>query len=522
VPRHRRSHRRRRSLAPKSNRNTNNKRLSDVDLWLINRLKKEGPPVVFPIIVTEYAKERGISEKSARRILERRLKLLIEKGIIERLSTYPISYKLKRLPIEFFAQISLLREASDQGFDLSQALRMSETLVKRLVVLKKIDSSRPSLKILRKMGLRVITRANEYRRQALLRAQNKPSIKPGTTPHADIAFLYKENIRWWENSVLVFKDDLEQYLLMDVRTRFTDHNLVERVYKKARKALENGFSKHKDAIMITLTIPHIFPLVIALERKGKIIGFIPLQDSIISQLKKEMLAWIRKMWGSNIAQFTAYEYHKDYNLHLHIIIFGIPYLIDWSRKFGKKKEDALTYYVRKYKIELPPEAEKSQISKHIFTALLDKWLTRILTRLGSVLQINLLEAYLNYKKKHNLQGPVNEIHKIRDGKWDGQPPSDAIISYSSGAAYQKVLSPDDYVTKYLLKIYSMLTGGGGGIDEENQAKTYGYWLFGKRFNSYSRSLSPWKKFPKLTKLHFVGVFNKLDLPDYILEREVEW
>jgi hypothetical protein len=23
-------------------------------------------------------------------------------------------------------------------------------------------------------------------------------------------------------------------------------------------------------------------------------------------------------------------------------------------------------------------------------------------------------------------------------------------------------------------------------------------------------------------LHFVGVFNKLDLPDYILEREVEW
>jgi len=371
------------------------------------------------------------------------------------------------------------------------------------------------------MGLRVITRANEYRRQALLRAQNKPSIKPGSTPHADIAFLYKENIRWWENSVLVFVNDFGQTTLMDVRTRFTDEETVKRSLIKARKALENGFSKYKDAVMITLTIPHIFPLVIPLERKGKIIGYIPLQDSIITQLKKEMLAWIRKMWG-NTVQFTAYEYHKDYNLHLHIIIFGIPYLIDWSRKFGRKKEDALTYYSRKYGIELPPEAEKTEISKHIFTALLDKWLTRILTRLGSVLQINLLEAYINYKKKHNLQGPINEIHRIKDGQWVSTPPRDAIREYSSGAAYREVLAPDRYVTKYVLKIYSMLKGG-GGIDEESQAKTYGYWLFGKRFNSFSRSLLPRKKPPpKLPYWHLVGVFNKLNIPDWVINGLVSW
>jgi len=515
----------------KSNRNTDNKRLSPIDLWLIRRLAPE-EPVVLPIIINDYIRERGLLAKAkdahearkvkrnARRVIERRLKVLEQRGIIERLPTYPISYKLKHLPLEYFAQISGSHQVLGDDFDLRKSDRESETFEKRLVVLKKIDSSRPSLKILRKMGLRVITRANEYRRQALLRAQNKPSIRPGTTPHADIAYLYKENIRWWENSVLVFRDDLEQYLLMDVRTRFTDHNLVERVYKKARKALENGFSKHEDAIMITLTIPHIFPLVIPLERKGKIIGFIPLQDSIITQLKKQMMAWIRKKWGK-IKQFTAYEYHKDYNLHLHIIIFGIPYLIDWSRKTGRKKEDALTYYTRTYNIPLPPDAEKTEISKYIFTALLDKWLTRILKRIDGVLGTKLWETYLNYKKKHNLQGPINEIHRIKDGQWVSTPPRDAIREYSSGAAYREVLAPDRYVTKYVLKIYSMLKDG-GGIDEENQAKIYGYWLFGKRFNSYSRSLSPWKKFPKLTKLHFVGVFNKLDLPDYILEREVEW
>ena len=328
----------------------------------------------------------------------------------------------------------------------------------------------------------------------------------------------------WSHSVLVFMNDFEEFMISDVRTRFNDEKKAKWTYLKSKKALKIAFKKHKDAIMVTLTIPHIFPLVIPLERKGKVIGFIPLQDSIISELKNYMLDWLRQMWKDHkIETFTAYEYHKDYVLHLHVLIFGIPYLIDWERKTGRKKEDALTYYARKYQIPLPPDAKKSELSKYIFTALLDKWLQKILARFGSVLQINLLEAYLNYKKKHNLQGPVNEIHKIKDGKWDGQPPSDAIISYSSGAAYQKVLSPDDYVTKYLLKIYSMLTGGGGGIDEENQAKTYGYWLFGKRFNSYSKSLLPQKKPPpKLPYWHLVGVFNILDLPDYIKENLVSW
>jgi hypothetical protein len=353
-----------------------------------------------------------------------------------------------------------------------------------------------------------------------LRAQNKPTIKPGTTPHADIAYLYKENIRWWENSTLVLVNNAEQYLLLPVKTRFTDEKTVETALRKARKALKNGFKRHRDAIMVTLTVPHIFPLVIPLEVNRQIIGYIPLQDSIISLLKKRMMAWIRKKWGK-IKQFTAYEYHKDYNLHLHIIIFGIPYLIDWDRKTGRKKEDALTYYTRTYNIPLPPNAEKTEISKHIFTALLDKWLTEILKSIDGVLGTNLWETYLEYKKKHNLQGPVNEIHKIRDGKWDGSPPKDAFRTYSAGAAYSKAVNPDDYVTKYLTKIYSMLRGGGGGIDEEDEGKVFGYWLFGKRFNSYSRSLLPQKKAPPKAKLWFYyGIFKWVELPDYIIDNAI--
>ncbi|QXJ35656.1 hypothetical protein J5U22_02203 [Saccharolobus shibatae] len=46
----------------------------------------------------EYAKEKNIPKQSARKVLEKRLKILVEQGIVERLITYPVSYKLKKLP----------------------------------------------------------------------------------------------------------------------------------------------------------------------------------------------------------------------------------------------------------------------------------------------------------------------------------------------------------------------------------------------------------------------------------------
>jgi hypothetical protein len=486
----------------------------------------------------EYAKERNISKRSARRILERHLKLLMENGIVERLPYYPVSFKLKKLPIEYFAVKSEDFQTCD-SFDLSYTTHTRKTLGKKLVVSQKITSSRNSAEEFRKIHLRVIRRANAFRQRALLTAQHKVSIRPGTREHSDIAYLYEENIKEWNHSVLVFENDDEEFMLMNVRTRFNDEKKALMNLIKSSKALDNAFKRHKDAIMITLTIPHIFPLVIPLENNGKIVGFIPLQDSIITQLKANMTAWIRRMWKDNkIETFTAYEYHNDYVLHLHVLVFGIPYLIPWDRKFGRKKEDALTYYSHKYNIPLPSELEtkmkdgklepedKTLISKYVFTALLDKWLQKILLRFDSVLKTNLLDAYLNYKKKEKIQGPVNEIHRIKNGKWKGKPPKDALLQYSSGAAYRKVLQPDQYVLKYVLKIFEMIksgTAGGGGIDEKDQAKVYGYWLFGKRFNSYSRSLLPKiEKEPKVPIWHFVGVYNILDIPDFITQNLITW
>jgi hypothetical protein len=474
----------------------------------------------------EYAKERNILKRSARRILERRLKLLMENGIVERLPTYPVSFRLKKLPIEYFSVKSEDFQTCD-SFDLSYTTHTRTTLGNFSVASYKIED-------LRKVGLRVVRRANAFRQKGLLTAQHKVSIRPGSRPHSDIAYLYEENVKEWNHSVLVFENDDGEFMLMNVRTRFNDEKKALWNYLKSEKALKNAFKRHKNAIMITLTIPHIFPLVYPLEREGKIIGFIPLQDSILTQLKKKMTDWIRSMWkGYKIETFTAYEYHNDYNLHIHILVFGIPYLIDWSRRIRGK--DALTYYLDNYNIPLPSELEtkmkegklepkdKTLISKHIFTALLDMWLQKILFRFDSLLHMNLLQAYLDYKKKEKIQGPVNEIHRIKNGKWKGKPPKDAVLEYSSGAAYKKVLQPDQYVLKYVLKIFEMIKGnggGGGGVEVENQAKIYGYWLFSKRFNSYSPSLLPKKKEDKEKYWHFVGVYNRLNIPDFVTDNLV--
>jgi len=147
------------------------------------------------------------------------------------------------------------------------------------------------------------------------------------------------------------------------------------------------------------------------------------------------------------------------------------------------------------------------------------WLQKILVRFGSALKTNLLQAYLDYKRKEKIQGPINEIHRIKNGKWKGKPPKDAIEEYSSGAAYRKVISPKQYVLKYVIKMaYLIANGNLDSVEEKDQAKVYGYWLFGKRINSYSPSLLRNKeKEVKTPYWHFVGVFNQLDIPDYVTD-----
>lgn len=201
-------------------------------------------------------------------------------------------------------------------------------------------------------------------------------------------------------------------------------------------SLDTAFKKHEEAVMVTLTLPHIFPLVITINDNENTY-FVLLQDFILSRLKAVMLAWIRKTWKNNkIDVFTAFEYHKDYNLHFHLLIFGIPYIIPWNTKFGREKEEIFTYFIKKYNIKLSPDIEqklkdrqletkdKILLSKYIFTAILDIWLQKILVKASLVLSLNSLEIYLEYKKKTRIEGPISNVQRVTTRGWNDKLTND--------------------------------------------------------------------------------------------------
>jgi hypothetical protein len=387
----------------------------------------------------------------------------------------------------------------------------------------RIELSERDIQKLKRLGIRIITRANFYRVQALRVANCNSEIKPHTKEHSEIANLFKQHIDEISSKVLVFrnKENPDEHLIIDYPSRFTDSRKVYRLYRKSKRILQRAFEKHKDALMFTITLPRIFPITIEVYKDGSLYGVIPLQDVLITKVRQDFIKRLRKWWkNTKIETFTAYEFHDDYAEHQHVLIFGIPYLIDWSRKFGKKKLDALTYFSLKYGITLPEDSPRTLLSKHIITAVLDEILTRILETIDSILYTDFLAGYELYKSLFNVNGPVNEVHRIKNGNWEGEPPPDSVTS-------TKVLSPAKYVVKYLLKVLNMVKNK-EEIPPEHQAKFFGYWLLGKRFNSYSRSLAtglgpPDVKAPE-SEWEFIGVFDRddqlvLDILDKQQEQE---
>jgi hypothetical protein len=73
------------------------------------------------------------------------------------------------------------------------------------------------------------------------------------------------------------------------------------------------------------------------------------------------------------------------------------------------------------------------------------------------------------------------------------------------------------VLKYVTKMAYAIAQG-ESVEAKDQAKIYGYWLFGKRFNSYSPSLLLKKKKElKISEWRFIGVFNRIDIPDFVMD-----
>jgi hypothetical protein len=411
--------------------------------------------------------------------------------------------------------VSRILEELRECFDLRDIKNFSDTESFSEFLNQKqqirVELTEQEIQTLKRLGIRIIREAHYYRAQALRIANCKSEVNHTMKEHSEIAKLFKQYVDEKSSEVLVFRNKKakDQFLVVDYPSRFTNPNKLYKLYRKAKEILKNAFQKHKDALMLTLTLPRIFPITIEIYHNGSLYGIIPLQDVLITKLKQDFMKRLRKWWkDTKIETFTAYEFYGDYAGHQHVLIFGIPFLIDWSRKFGKGKLDAFSYFSSRYGVPLDDDSP-TMSSKRIITLTLNEILERLLETIDKILGTTFYDGYQLYKSLFNLEGPVNEVHRIKDGRWEGERPPD---SYN--------MSPAKYVIKYLLKALNMVKNR-EEIPPEHQAKVFGYWLLGKRFNSYSPSLAVGIG-PPITvetgeepEWELYGIFDKSRLPDEV-------
>ena len=145
---------------------------------------------------------------------------------------------------------------------------------------------------------------------------------------------------------------------------------------------------------------------------------------------------------------------------------------------------------------------------------------KALNKLGK----KLLKKYLRYKRKHKgYHGPVNYLCKLvkKGNLWEWENPPPDYLKYLEKKKQQKkltsydgaVLSPSDYIRKYLIKNLEEITYFNENNEEQPSIKLAWYWLNRCRFYSVSPKFRLKVK-ENSSSLKFVGSFRKDEMELY--------
>ena len=156
-------------------------------------------------------------------------------------------------------------------------------------------------------------------------------------------------------------------------------------------------------------------------------------------------AYLRKKHKITHLHILADEPQDNLSLHRHAIIFGISRIMD-KREFTEWLDDKLIRFFSKM---------GDHVQKTVNNRLTEDQV-KALNKLGK----KLLKKYLRYKRKHKrYQGHINYLCKLvkKGNLWENPPPDylkclekkkqqKDLTSYDGA-----VLSPPDYIRKYLIK-----------------------------------------------------------------------
>ena len=203
------------------------------------------------------------------------------------------------------------------------------------------------------------------------------------------------NFELWLNdareTLLLFKDINGEYVTIQAKNRFISKSSAVEQLKKLEQAFSIALQNNWNAVFLTLTLPPIFPLQV--------------QRWLLSFLLHRIKAYIRKREKKTVPHVKVNEPHKDFRLHLHIVIFDINFIM--------RKHD-LTLYLNKHLenfLRNLGEHYKRTINKRA-----DDDVVIALNKYGK----KLLRKYKAYKRsKKGFKGPINHLSAIKqlDGSY---------------------------------------------------------------------------------------------------------
>ena len=281
---------------------------------------------------------------------------------------------------------------------------------------------------------------------------------------------WKEDV---SQKLLIFCDDFGNIQALPYRTRFTSKAKAFEILKKAEEVFNAAFKRYDKAVFLTITLPHIFPLKLAMW--------------ILSFIHHRIKAYLREKTGQNVEHIRVNEPQKKLVPHIHDILLGIDHLMwkrDLTRYLDKHLENFLSRLGEHYKQTINKRINENEV--------------KALNKLGK----RFLKKYRRYKsKKRKYEGLINWVSKItiEKGKPCFENPPPDYYSFSETENGQNNEKPPvwDYLKKYLVK--NMLIASKKIDDPEERIKAHKklafYWILRIPFFSCSPTLRPRKEKP---------------------------
>jgi len=450
-------------------------------------------PLLQAYIFKETNKKHGknLTKKQQKRLRDRinhYLKQLEKYGVIQRINTKSRFVTFQVVDTHFFVDL----------INLNARPKLPEES-------QKPQENQPTKELSKKTrNLELLPRYRTYSQEWIISARELIPRAPKFYSDYQKEKLAMHFLTWKEQTEerkLLFKTHTDEIEVKDYRTRFNDKFRAFEIIRKYNYAMKEAREKYDYGVFLTITMPANLPLRI--------------QQMALSFILHRIKALVRKQHKQSFPHICTNEPQANLSAHKHIIIFGIPYLME-KKKLTRYLDKHLREFLRNmgehYKRTINKRATEDQVNAY--------------NRLGK----KFLKKYLRYKKrkgrkarekgkKEIFEGVINFVTKIElkgSAFSFHNPPTDAVLKSQDSDQKQKTLTVEDYLKKYMIKNAFLAIEEPEENDISKIIKIAWYWLLRIPFFTCSPSLRKKKEKPPPAGWQFLGSYTE-DQIEHIIQ-----